>query len=97
MKTKSVASELAEIRQKLDVIEGYMIWLIRPDVRFRIGQRVEWSRRGRKRGFPRRKCAQRGTVKAFDGFSILVQLDGLKQPRTYHHGFFNPVTGLKLF
>jgi len=94
---KAVAAALSEIREKLDTVENYMIWLITPDQRFRIGQRVKWSRRAHKRGFPKRKCAQKGVIKSIDGFSVVVQLDGLKQPRSYHHAFFNPINGSKLF
>ncbi|PYS92502.1 MAG: hypothetical protein DMF62_00405 [Acidobacteria bacterium] len=94
---KGVAKTISEIREKLNTVENYMIWLIKPEVRFRIGHRVEWSRLARKRGYPTRKCAQRGRVKAINGFSILVQLDGLKKPKLYHHAFFNPVNGSKLF
>lgn len=44
----SVFSTLSEIKERLSALESYMIWLIKPDVRFQIGQRVEWSRRGRR-------------------------------------------------
>jgi hypothetical protein len=94
---KRVKTQLDSISEKLRSIEEHMIWLIKPDTRFRVGQRVEWSRRGRECGHPRRKIAQRGTVKAIRGFSVVVKLDGLKQPTSYHHAFFNPVSGPKLF
>lgn len=94
---KRFSSALADIRKKLDTIEDYMIWLIKPDIRFWIGQRVEWSRRARKRGFPSRKCAQRGVVNKIEDFTIVVQMDGLKHPGRYHHAFFNPAAGPKLF
>jgi hypothetical protein len=92
-----IRSELDQITKQLDTISEMMAWLIMPDSRFTIGQRVEWSRKGRKSGFPRRKCAQKGTVKAIDGFSITVRMDGIKHPDKYHHAFFNPVKGEKLF
>jgi hypothetical protein len=88
---------LDEIHKGLDSIDEHMAWLIRPESRFRVGQRVEWSRKGRRNGFPSRKCAQRGTVLAISGFCVLVKLDGLKQEKEYHHGFFNPVVGEKIF
>lgn len=97
IKGTNIRSELDAIFKKLGALEGHMIWLIRSDARFRVGQRVEWSRRGREQGFPRRKIAQKGTVKAISGFSIVVKLDGLKQQRSFHHAFFNPVSGGKLF
>jgi len=88
---------LKEFSAKLSIIEENMIWVIRADQRFHDGQRVEWSRRGRRCGYPKRKIAQRGTVINIDAFSIIVKLDGLKQARSFHHAFFNPVTGAKLF
>lgn len=94
---KRIFELLDTIEQKLEVIEEHMCWLIRADMRFRLRQRVEWSRRGRARGFPRRKIAQRGTVRAIHAFSIIVKLDGMKRPTSYHHAFFNPVEGPKLF
>lgn len=97
MMTANTRAQIAEINKKLDTIEDGLAWLIRPEHRFIVGQRVEWSRRGRAHGFPTRKKAQRGTVKAMSGFSVCVKLDGLKQQRDYHHAFFNPVGGLKLF
>jgi hypothetical protein len=92
-----IKSTIDQINEKLKVIEEHMCWLIKPDARFRVGQRVEWSRRGRERGFARGKLAQKGTVKAIDGFGIVVKLDGRKHPKRYHHAFFNSVNGKKLF
>lgn len=94
---KRIRAELDVIATKLSALEEHMIWLIHPDTRFCVGQRVEWSRRARARGFPRRKIAQRGVVKVIDGFSIIVKLDGLKKQTSFHHAFFNPVSGPKLF
>lgn len=94
---KRIMSQIDQICEKLDGIEEQMVWLIKPDQRFHVGQRVEWSKRGRKMGYPRRKIAQRGTVKEINGFSILVRLDGLKQEIKFHHAFFNPLFGPKLF
>lgn len=92
-----IRAELDAICEKLEVIEGHMAWVITADSRFRIGQRVEWSRKGRKLGYPKRKIAQRGIVKAIDAFSIFVKLNGLKHASRYHHAYFNPVSGPKLF
>lgn len=94
---KKIRTQLDAILNKLRVVDEHMAWLIKADARFHVGQRVEWSRHGRARGFPTRKSAQVGTVKAVNGFSIVVKLDSLKQQSTYHHSFFNPVTGPKLF
>jgi hypothetical protein len=97
MKKPTVESLIAEIKARLTTIEEYMAWLIRADQRFKVGQRVEWSRAGKRAGFPHRKVAQRGTVRALDSLSIEVLLDGYTRPHSFHHSFFNPVSGPKLF
>lgn len=95
---KSIIETVAVISDKLDAISEYMAWMIRSEQRFRVGQRVEWSRKGRKAGFLRKNMInRRGTVKELSGFSIVVKLDGQKQQRSYHHSFFNQLTGMKLF
>lgn len=96
--TERIKSVIDAISKKLDLIEEHMAWLITSEKRFRVGQRVEWSRKGVKAGLMRRKnVKKRGTVKSVNGFSIVVKLDGLKKPTSYHHAFFNPVNGPKLF
>lgn len=86
------------ISEKLSSIEEHMAWIIKPEQRFRVGQRVEWSRKAHKQGWMVRKNARRGTVKAIEVFSIVVKLDNYKgKPRRFHHAFFNPVSGPKLF
>lgn len=97
MTTNQTAAALSEINKRLDVIVERMSWLIKAEQRFKVGQRVEWSRQARRQGFPTRKVAQKGTVKAIQGFSVVVKLDGLKQVNSYHHSFFNAVSGEKLF
>lgn len=99
MKTteRAIRKQLDEIGEKLANVEEHMAWLITPDKRFRVGQRVEWSRSGRRKGFPKRKVAQRGTVKDINDFLIVVKLDGMKSQSSFHHAFFNPVSGPKLF
>lgn len=92
-----IKSQLDAINGQLKVVEEHMAWMIKPESRFRIGQRVQWSRKGVAVGFPRRKKARRGIIRHIRGFSIVVKLDGLKQATSYHHSFFNPVTGPKLF
>lgn len=94
---KDVEKSLAEIRQLLDSVEDHLIWLIKPETRFRVGQRVEFSRRARKRGFPKRKELDAGKVTEIDGFTVYVRLDGYKTEHGYHHAFFNPINGPKLF
>lgn len=97
MKTESIQSVVNEIKEKLKSIEDHMVWLIKPDSRFWKKQRVEWSRRAREQGWPRRKIAQKGTVLEVRGFTIVVKLDGMKHAKEFHHAFFNPVSGPKLF
>lgn len=94
---KHIFELLDVIDKKLEIIEDNMAWLIVAEKRFRVGQRVEWSRKARKQGLPTRKIAQRGTVKAINLFSIVVKLDGIKKPSSYHHAFFNSISGPKLF
>lgn len=96
-KRLELAREIAAINEKLTAIEDAVAWLIKPDLRFRIGQRVEWSRSGRRAGFPYRKKAQRGTVKGIGAFMITVKMDSMKRESSFHHAFFNPVSGPKLF
>lgn len=96
-KKPQVSQLIADIHAKLDAIEAHLIWTIRPEQRFRIGQRVAFSRRAHKIGFPARKRSEKGVVRGIDGFSVVVQLDGQKQRRSYHHAFFNAVSGPKLF
>lgn len=93
----AIRRTLERIKTGLDNIEDHMVWLITPIQRFHLNQRVEFSRRARKRGFPTRKASFKGVVKAINGFSISVLLDGYKRTHSYHHAFFNPVSGPKLF
>lgn len=94
---QKIMATISAISEKLDVIQEHMAWVIKPDQRFRIGQRVEWSAKAHRAGFPMRKKCKRGTVKAMNLFSIVVLLDGQRKPSTYHHAFFNPVSGPNLF
>ncbi len=95
---QSVESLIAEIRASLEVIKSNLAWLIKADQRFVIGQRVVFSNKARQQFIARGKRAKlKGTVRGVDLFSIEVQLDGVKRKRSYHHSFFNPVSGPKLF
>lgn len=95
---KQTKKIIAEIQQKLDNIEGYMVWLIAAGQRFRKDQRVEFSKRAIRRHLvPSTRADVRGTIKSIKGFSVVVALDDRKHPRSYHHAFFNPVFGPKLF
>jgi hypothetical protein len=94
---KEIRDTIAEIKQGLDAIEDHMIWQIKPEQRFKIGQRVEFGRRARERGFPQRKRSAKGIVKAIDGFNLVVLLDFYARPKSFYHAFFNPVSGPKVF
>ena len=97
MKT-NIEKLIAGIKDRLRSIEEMMAWIIEAEMRgFHVGQRVELSRRARERGIVRRKRSQRGTIKAVKSFGITVLLDGYKHPKNFHHSFFNPVSGPKLF
>lgn len=86
------------IQQKLKVIEEYSAWQIHADQRFKPGQRVEFSRKAIERIGPGKLSVTKGRiVEIQDAFGVTVQLDGCKQPGSYHHSFFNPVRGPKLF
>jgi hypothetical protein len=97
MKT-DIEKTIAAIKEKLNSITEMMAWIIEAEMRgFHVGQRVEFSRRAHERGIVRRKRSQRGTIKAVKSFGITVLLDGYKHPKNFHHSFFNPVSGPKLF
>jgi hypothetical protein len=97
MKKPTVQDLIAEIKARLTTIEDYMAWLIRADQRFCVGRRVEFSRKAKRNGIVPKTLAKKGTVKRMDTFSVWVLIDGRKQPRCWHHSFFNPVSGPKLF
>lgn len=87
------------IQAKLALLEEYAAWTIRGNQRFKIGQRVEFSRKAKEKTISDRTKGgvTRGKVTAIDGFILKVLLDGYKRPHGYHHSFFNPVSGPKLF
>lgn len=100
MKTTSpqIRQTIADIHTKLDSIEDHIAWMIKAEQRFRVGQRVRFSRGAHRNNIvPRTTLAKKGVVKRVDGFSVVVLIDGRKHPHSYHHAFFNPVTGPKLF
>jgi hypothetical protein len=89
-----------EIDQKLNDILDSLAWSVSAGLRFKVGQRVEFSRTADRKGLSarRKKGVRRGTLIAIeDTFWIKVKLDGYAQPSSFHHSFFNPVTGIKLF
>lgn len=88
-----------QIEQRLEVVEEYVAWSIRADQRFKKGQRVEFSRKAiENRIGPGKKGVTRGVVTGVsDNWSVTVLLDGYKSASSFHHSFFNPVSGAKLF
>jgi hypothetical protein len=97
---KSVDELISEIRQRIDNIEGMLAWVVTSrDRAFRVGQRVEYSRRANRRGLvPKTRTNIRGTIKTFPSvFTVRVLFDDRKHPRDLHHSFLNPISGPKLF
>jgi hypothetical protein len=94
---ENIKEVLSDIRAQLNEIEEHLQWSLFAEQRFRIGDKVEWSRKARRQGFPRRKVAQRGVIKGMNGFNVVVQLLGTKKSQKFHHAFFNPVYGPHLF
>ena len=98
-KTQMLRS-LDKIEHRLNLINEYFAWMIHAEQRFNVGQRVEFSRLADDQGISkgRKKGVRTGTVKTIDdSFIIGVQLDGYKRPAGFHHSFFNPMRGPKLF
>ena len=98
--SETADSLLTAISEKLRTIEHCLAWTIHADQRFEIGQRVEFSRHADEQNISRHKRGgRRGIIKAigWDNFTIYVQLDGHKTTSRYHHSFFNPISGPKLF
>jgi len=94
----TVRQLIDEINRKLEMIEDYMAFTILAERRFKVGQRVEFSRSAKRNGVSKAKGGvTKGTVKKVDGFIITVHLDGYKKPSGFHHAYFNPVVGPKLF
>lgn len=99
-KQASILELIDAIQKKLELIEQYMAFTITADRRFEIGQRVEWSDKARKCGMARMRNGRipKGNVLSFNSaFLIRVKLDGRKTVSSYHHAWFNPVGGPKLF
>lgn len=87
-------SVIDEIHQRLDNVVESLSWLVRGDMRFRKGQRVQFSAKAIQSGVARRKKGKlpKGTIVEIEGgFWISVKLDGASRPRSYHHTFFDPV------
>lgn len=97
-KKQTTVELIAEIHEKLDMVESHLAWLITPSQRFKVGQRIEFSKRALRRNMiPKTRSAARGVIRGFDGFSVRVMMDDRKHANSYHHVFLNPVSGSKLF
>lgn len=93
-KTKTLDQLIADIKTRLDSLEDLTAWLIKANVRFKKGQRVQFSAKADRNGVTRiRKGIRlRGRViEASDSFTVKVLLDGYKQPHTFHHAFFDSI------
>ena len=91
---------IRQINEKLDAIEDLMAWRILARERFKVGQRVEFSRSADRSGISkgRKGGVRRGRIVSIDdGCGVVVLLDGYKKPTGFHHAFFNPVSGPKVF
>lgn len=95
-KTKETAASLCQsIHRHLDNIEDMWAWSIKAAQRFKVGQRVEFSKKADRNGITRRikGNARRGVVVALTpGCSMKVKIDGYSAARGFHHSFWNPVS-----
>lgn len=90
---KRIRSLIDSIEKRIDGLEEGMFWLIRPDQRFKVGQRVQFSAIADRRMISARTKGGVRTgkvVKVERAVSIVVLLDGYRTPRSYHHMFFEP-------
>src|SRR4051794_7666246 len=91
---EKVLKLIDDIDKRLDAIEDSIWWLIKADQRFHVGQRVKFSARAYAKGIASRtkgKVTRGRVVHVGDLFSIDVLLDGYKQPKSFHHSFFEEV------
>lgn len=98
-KQRSTEKLLADLNDRLNDFIDNIAWLIRAENRFRVGQRVKFSKTAQRKGIPdsRRKSNGRGTVVGVYRFTVKVKLDGYAKPLEFHHKFFNPVGGPEVF
>ncbi len=87
---RSVEQLVSDINERLDSIEDLMMFTIRADQRFRVGQRVKFSAKAERQQISKGR-PPRGTVKRVDSVSVVVLLDGRKQPTSFNHMFLEPV------
>lgn len=97
-KPETVESLITDIEKRLDAIEDVMSFMVRSNVRFKKGQRVQFSAKADRAGISRRvkgRVRKGRVVEVGDGFTMKVLLDGYKNPRSYHHAFFDKAGGRK--
>lgn len=91
MNEKEVVSQLKELKKQLTGILELHMWGIRADQRLKKNGRVELSVFGRDRGFKFKGGTSTATVVGFGGTqSVKVLIDGYKQPKSFHHMFWQP-------
>lgn len=89
--TATVSELIDEINARLDSLEDMISFTIRADSRFRVGQRVRLNEKAKQRHIRGKRGVATGrVVRLSDSFTMDVLLDGYKQPRGYHHSFFDP-------
>lgn len=90
---KEILAIIEQLEKRLDSIEELAAWAIPAYVRFKKGQRVQFSALADRKLISRRTKGgvRRGTVVKNDGFSVVVLLDGYKKPRSYFHAFFERI------
>ena len=89
MANLDVLAEIDAIKERVDALHALAMWGILANQRFEVGDRVTFSPQAKRQGMHLRRKSQIGTVtKVSSHFQIHVQLDGVKRPSGWHHGFF---------
>jgi hypothetical protein len=90
---KEILTIIAAIEKRLDNIEELSGFAIAACLRFKKGQRVQFSPLADRRRISqgRKGGVRKGTVVRTRNFTVTVLLDGYKQPRDYFHPFFEKV------
>ncbi len=85
---------ILSIEKRLDSLEDLMAFLVKANVRFKEGQRVQFSASADRKGISRRikGGVRKGRVTKVNGYSITVLLDGYKRPSSFSHSFFDPIS-----
>lgn len=93
-KEQDVKALLTDIEKKLDSIALLTAFMVPSSARFKKGQRVQFSIAADRAGITNTKGRVRKgrVVKVSNGPSVKVLMDGYKQPHSYNHSFFEPIT-----